>query len=114
MATNFAGATSQTSAPVTIAATIKVGKARLNLRRGTAMLPVTVTGSGRLSLTGRGIVAQRRSKASRTVRLALKATGKSKRALIARGKVKLRAVIAFTPLGGKPLRVTRPITLKLR
>lgn len=113
-ASNFAGSATQTTPPVEIVATLKLGKARVNPRNGTAVLPVTVGGAGKLQLSGAGLVGRRRSVSSRTVKLSIKAKGKAKRALQATGKARVRARITFTPLGAKPLRRTIAIGLRLR
>jgi hypothetical protein len=76
-----------------------IGKAKLNRRKGTATLPVTVPPEGVLALSGKGVVAQSRNRAG-TVKLSIKATGKSRKRLNKRGRVKLRLKVAFTPNGG--------------
>ena len=113
-ASNFAGSATQTTPPVEIIATLKLGKARVNPRNGTAVLPVTVGGAGKLQLSGAGLVGRRRSVSSGTVKLSIKAKGRTKSALKATGKARVKARITLRPLGAKPLRRTIAISLRLR
>jgi hypothetical protein len=121
-AQNTAGSASQTSAPVAV---FKIGKARLNKRRGTARLPVEVPGSGELTLAGKGVVKQRfarRSQASGerarkvggagTVRLLVKAKAKRKKKLNQNGRVKLKVEVTFTATGETPGSQAKKIKLK--
>jgi hypothetical protein len=89
---------------------ITVGKPFLNPGDGTAMIPTSVPGPGKLTLTGSGVVTQRPARASASrevsqaelVDLLVKAKGKAKKKLLAKGKVKVKATITFTPNGGSP------------
>jgi hypothetical protein len=88
IASNAAGSASQTSA---LAAIFKVGKARLNRRRGIARLPVRLPGRGILKVSGKGYKAVTKSvSAAKTVKLTIRARGKFRRKLNRSGKVKLR------------------------
>jgi hypothetical protein len=120
-AQNQAGSTAQTSAshPVPSNA-FTIGKPKLNKRKGTAKLPVTVPGGGTLTLTGKGVVKQRPARATKaskavsaagTVKLLVKAKGKAKRKLNKRGRVKVKVTVTFTPSGGEPASQNK--TLKL-
>jgi hypothetical protein len=100
------------------------GKLKRNKKRGTAVLPVTVPGSGTVSLSGRGVAGQqaktsraasagRRAVASAsTVKLVVKAKGKKRKTLNKTGKAKLKLAISYTPTGGEPS--TRSIKVKLK
>lgn len=102
---------------------LKYGKLKLNKNKGTALLPVTVPGSGSLSIGGKGVVNKRPglsgfarlAKAvdqAGTYTLTVKAKGKSKRKLFATGKVKVKAVVTFKPSSGDAVHDTRTIKLK--
>lgn len=85
---------------------LKFRKLKRNKKKGTAVLPVSVPGPGKLKLKGGGVKGQtahaRASvKAAGTVKLRIKAKGKRKARLLERGKVKLKLRIVFTP-GGDP------------
>jgi hypothetical protein len=82
-----------------------------NKAKGTAKLPVQVPGPGTLSLTGKGVKAQRANggaraskvvKAAGTVKLTIKAKGAKKAKLKAAGKVKVKVKVTYTPTGEVP------------
>jgi hypothetical protein len=82
------------------------GKLKRNAKKGTAVLPVGVPGPGKLALAGKGVKGQTAGarasvKAAGTVKLRVRAKGKKRAALLARGKVGLKLRIKFTP-GGDP------------
>ncbi len=112
-ATNHAGSTSQTSAPHAVPSnSFTIGKPKLNKKKGTAKLPVTVPGPGTVALAGKRIVAVTKSaKAGGTLKLAVKAKGKAKRKLAKKGKAKVKLTVTFTPAGGTA--ATQKKTLKL-
>ncbi len=112
IATNHAGSTSQTSAPLAI---FSIGKAKANPKKGTATLAVQVPGAGTLSLAGRNLVRQVRSSAATsisTVTLLVKAKGKARKALAKKGKVRLGATVTFAPLAGAAATQATTLTLK--
>lgn len=83
---------------------ITLGTAQRNKKKGTALLPVSVPWAGTLSLTGNGVV--QRSAASKSVAvqagtttLVVKATGKKRRKLNQKGKVKVNVSVTYTPTG---------------
>jgi TolB protein len=96
------------------------GQPKLNEKKGTAKLPVTVPGPGTLALSGKNVVAQRRHRSAAerpvtgpgTVNLLVKPRGKAKRRLGRIGKVKVKVTITFTPTGGSP--ASRQAAVKLR
>jgi hypothetical protein len=99
------------------------GKVKRNKARGTAMLPVTVPGTGNLSLSGKGVVTQqvavssgkhRAVASARTVKLLVKAKGKAKGKLFSRGKAKVKPVVTFTPTGGPAVAQPRKVKLVKR
>jgi hypothetical protein len=96
---------------------ISLGKPKLNLKRGTATLPVSVPGPGELSLSGNGVMAARAIgvsavDAQRVVRLLIAAKGAKRRKLNETGKVTVNPKITFTPNGGDPR--SRSAKLRLR
>lgn len=92
---------------------IRLGKLKRLKAKGTAILAVTVPGSGTVALAGKGLRARkpRQVAGPGTVSLLLAAKGKWKRALSRKGFVKLRARITFVPSGGDSLTVVRKARL---
>lgn len=86
-------------------------KVKYNKNKGTATLAVNVPGPGTLSLTGKGVKAQRPASeavaskavsAAGTVKLPIKAKGKAKGKLNKRGKLKAKVKVTYTPTGDLP------------
>ncbi|HYQ79034.1 MAG TPA: hypothetical protein VEP91_08015 [Solirubrobacterales bacterium] len=113
-ATTAAGvATSATAKLRVVQATIGVGKPKLNRKRGTALLPVTVPGAGVLSLKGAAIRSvQKRPQGARTLKVLIKARGKAKKRLARTGKVRIVARLEYKPEPGVPAKSRRAIVLK--
>ena len=100
------------------------GRLKRNMKRGTAVLPVTVPGAGTLSLSGRGVAGQQASTSraasaggravasASTVKLVVKGKGKKKKTLNGTGKVKLNLAITYTPTGGDPSTQSMKVQLK--
>ncbi len=112
IAANHAGYSSQTSAPIAVFGLAK--KAKLNRKKGTATLAVTVPGPGTLTLTGKKkLVKQTRaSNAAGTLKLLVKAKGKAKKALTKKGKAKVKATIVFSPQTGAATSQAKTLVLK--
>jgi hypothetical protein len=109
---------------------ITLGKPKLNVRKGTALLPVTVASTGAITLTGRQVKPQLRADSSTratrgdswnplrrvvgpgTVKLLVKPRGKAKRKLRAKGKAKVVVTITFTPNGGVANAQTKTVRLR--
>jgi DNA-binding beta-propeller fold protein YncE len=111
-AANGAGSAHQTSRPVAI---FSIAKAKLNKKKGTATVAVTVPGAGTLTLGGRLLVKQRTVRTSTTtgtVKLLVKPKGKAKKALAKKGVAKVQASISFLPNGAGV--GTQVETLKLK
>ena len=111
-ATDQAGASSQTSAPVAI---FRIGKAKLNRKKGTATLAVQVSGSGTLTLLGKQLVTQHRASSfssTGTVTLLVKPKGKANRALKKKGKVRVAATVTFAPQSGSGGSEAKTLTLR--
>ncbi len=97
---------------------------KLNKKKGTALLPVTVPGAGTLSIGGKGLVHKRFGLArdlgmlfkkvpqAGTYKLKVKAKGKKKAKLFDTGKVKVKAVVTFKPSSGEAVHATHKIKLK--
>jgi DNA-binding beta-propeller fold protein YncE len=112
-ATNFAGSTTESSLLFAINAALKLGKLRLAPASGTATLEVAAYGTGKLTLTGKGIkphTTQARSKA----RLKIRPKTGLKKLLKQRTRVRARVKVTFLPEGGKPIRRSKTVGLKLK
>jgi hypothetical protein len=102
------------TAPVNTATT---GKPKLNKKKGTARIPVTVADAGQLVLSGKGVKTASASKAvavggAGTVNLTVRPKGKTAKTLNSTGKAKVKVKITFTPNGGSPSVTTKKLTLK--
>lgn len=103
---------------------LKFGKIIRNKNKGTALLPVTVPGSGELSIGGKGVVKKRPGAGSLayrllkevpdagTYKLKVKAKGGKLDKLEDTGKVKVRAVVTFAPTSGDSVSASKKIKLK--
>ncbi|MFN8149751.1 MAG: hypothetical protein U0R24_01315 [Solirubrobacterales bacterium] len=79
-----------------------IGKPTLNKKKGTATLNVDLPGPGSVSLSGERVASQELTAATvGTVALTVKPTGKAKRKLAKKGKLKVGFDIAYTPTGGE-------------
>ena len=89
------------------------GKVKLNKRNGTAGLRAKVAGAGRIVLAATEQVkgAEATAGGPRTVKLAVRPKGATKRRLTRRGEAKVKLAVTFTPTGGDPR--TKHRTLKL-
>ena len=115
-ATNAAGSTTQTSASVEVLASnkFKLGKLKLNKKKGTAKLSVTVPGAGKLALSGKGVKKSKKTaKKAGAVKLAVKPSGKSKKKLGKMGKLKVKVKVKFSPDDGEPNTLSKKVKLKL-
>jgi sugar lactone lactonase YvrE len=88
-----------------------LGKVKRNKKKGTAILPVTVPGPGKVTMSGKGVkrvartsAADRtaRAVAAGTLRLTIKSKGKARGKLSRRGRAKLKVSVTFTPTNGDP------------
>jgi hypothetical protein len=95
---------------------LTVGQATRNKKKGTAMLPVTVTDAGTVTLTGTGVKPSSASKSvavpAGTTNLLVKAQGKKKKKLNRKGKAKVQVTIAYTPTGAASLSQQADLKLK--
>lgn len=91
---------------------IKFGKLKRNLKRGTAVLSLTVPGAGKLTLSGKAVrKVTMTAHAAGPLKLRIVPTGRSKMTLGRQGKVKLSVTIGFAPTGGTAARVKKKLTL---
>jgi hypothetical protein len=109
---------------------IGIGKAKLNRRNGTAVLPVKVPGAGLLrakdASAAKGAATSKAEKKPKlikpvtvkvaragTVKLRLRPTAAARRILELKQKLRVKVAVTFRPSGGKPETVTVPVVLKL-
>jgi hypothetical protein len=104
----------------------RLGRIKLDRKRGTARLEVWVPGAGSLRLGGRGVTALPRSKKGARAKsshkhvsrqgpvfFTLGATGKAQKTLSARSRVKLRVQVSYLPDGGTQRTKSRTVRLRL-
>ena len=115
--TNFIGAFR-----LELSSPFALGNPRLNKRRGTARLPVTVPAAGTLSLAGKGVATQSSPRAGAamkvadagTVDLLVKPKGGTRGKLNRSGHVKVKVNVTFAAVFGKPVTAQARIKLKKR
>ncbi len=113
LAANQAGSASQASGAVSVFSLAK--RAKLNRKKGTALLAVGIPGPGTLTLAGKHLVTQTKISAAptaSTIKLPLKAKGKTRKALNRKGKAKAQATITFIPATGSPGSQVKKLVLK--
>jgi hypothetical protein len=107
---NLAGSASQVSPPTAI---YKLGKVRLNRKKGTATVAVMTPGTGRLSVRGKGVRSAAVSvKAGKTSIIAVKPAGKAKKKLARTGRAKLKLSFSLAVSGGVPAVQRKSIVLR--
>jgi hypothetical protein len=94
---------------------LRLGKPKLDRRRGTATLAVTVPGAGTVRLSGKAVKsARRRARKAGGVTLPVRPKGKARRRLLRAGRAAVEVKIAFVPAaGGATLHATRRLRLAL-
>ncbi|MFN8113258.1 MAG: CehA/McbA family metallohydrolase [Solirubrobacterales bacterium] len=91
---------------------ITLGKPKLDKKKGTAKLPVTVPGGGELKLTGKSVAGASASPAKASkVQLAVRPTGKLKKTLKKKGKATAKVTVSFTPTGGDARKASTRVKL---
>ena len=96
-----------------IANDFNIGKTKLNKKKGTAKVLVTLPGPGKLVITGNGVAKQRYfPKAAGLVKALVKAKGKKADTLNFTGKVRLKVKFTYTPTGGVAKVKIKRVTLK--
>lgn len=105
-ATDAAGNPVSAGGSISIAAprpVLKIRKRKRNRKKGTILLTVQVSGPGRVVLTGKGVKrVQKRARRAGSVKLLVKAKGKTLKRLNGSGKAKIRVKIVFDPDGRGP------------
>lgn len=105
LAKDAAGTPVEASGSITIAPSnaFRLGKLKLNRRRGTATLTVELPGPGEVVLSGAGVAtAKAQARRAGALKLPVRLRGKGRRRLRTRGRLKLRLRVAFTPTGEAP------------
>jgi hypothetical protein len=106
------GAVSSPTPPPPPVTPPKIGAPKLDKKHGTAKLPVTVSGAGKLVLTGKGIKKVTKAVAKPgKVTLLVKPTGALARKLKKSGRAKVKVKVTFTPTGGKAVSSTKALKL---
>lgn len=94
----------------------KTASAKLDRKRGTATLPVTVPNPGLITLkntrTVRGLTVN--APAAGVYELKIKAKGRALRRLKRKGKVAVNAVVSYVPVGGTVTSATRSVPLRIK
>ncbi|MCW2989406.1 MAG: beta-mannanase-like protein [Solirubrobacterales bacterium] len=115
--TPAAGVAQQPAAKSTVRAVVNnsfaIGRALLNLKAGTARLPITVPGPGRLELLGAIVRGRHIDTAGKAVLKVAAKPGK-KRVLDRTGSVRLMVTVTFVPDGGQPSSQTKAVKLRRR
>jgi hypothetical protein len=102
-----------TALPVKPSNAAVLGRFLRNTKTGTGKLLVTVPGPGILNLAGKGVGKSTASAGKAgTVQLSVRATGKAKKRLKAKGKARVTAVVTFVPNGGDAATQSRKLLLK--
>jgi len=111
---NSCGGTATATASFTVAKAFKLGKVKLNAKKGTATIKVNALGAGKLTLSGKGLKKQKKTlKKAGKAALAVLPTSKTMSKLVKSGKAKVKATVAFKPQGGKPIKLKKGVVLKL-
>jgi len=93
----------------------QIGRATRNLARGTARVPVTVPGTGGITLRGPQVIARQRNVlGARTVRIVVAARGAAKQRLNRTGTARVKVRVTFRPGGGTARTKTRFVRLRKR
>jgi hypothetical protein len=108
------GASSSGAAKIKVTKpSLKLGGVKYNKARGTALVSVKVPGAGTLTASGNGIVnAKKKAKKAKTLKIAVKAKGKTKGQLEEAGKAKVKAKFIFKPSSGISVTKKKSLTLK--
>jgi hypothetical protein len=105
------------SAEITPTSDFTLGKVKAR-NNGRATVQVTVPNPGQLKVAGKGVrgsfasAVAAKQVAAGTTKVVIRAKGKKKRKLAAKGKVTVAPKISFTPAGGQQSSVSRKIKLR--
>jgi methionine-rich copper-binding protein CopC len=93
--------------------TLKLGKAKLNKKKGTAKLSAKISGAGTVTLSGKGIVSTKgKAKKAKTLKLTVKPKGKTKTQLGKTGAAKVKVKVTFKPSSGISVTKKKGFSLK--
>jgi hypothetical protein len=101
-ATDGAGTETSSAAPLTIVARndFQIGRFVANRKKGTGRLSVTVPEPGSLVLSGAGIRKASAAVEPGTAKLTVAPSRKRARALVRKGRLRVRLKVAYSPTGG--------------
>jgi hypothetical protein len=103
----------QTATLVVAKPKLKLGKLKLNRKKGTAILAVTVSDAGKVTVSGKKVVGKtKKAGKAKTLKLLIKAKGKAKKLLGRKGKAKVKAKVSFKPTSGAVVSKARKLALK--
>jgi hypothetical protein len=90
-----------------------LGKVKLNKKKGTATIAASVPNPGVVTASGSGVkITTVTATGPGDLKVAIGAAGSKKRQLRKAGKVKLKAKLTYSPLGGDPSTQSRKLKLK--
>jgi len=93
--------------------TVSAGKPKLNKKKGTAQVPVTVGDAGTLTLSGKGVKTRKATTSGAgSKKLTVKPKGKTSGKLNSTGAAAVKVKITFTPNGGASSVTKKKIKLK--
>ena len=94
---------------------LKLGGVKLNKSKGTATLAVKVPSAGTLTVAGKDVVkVTKKAKKAKTLKITIRAKGKTKSMLRETGKAKLKAKVSFKPTSGIAVKKTKSVKLAVR
>jgi Tol biopolymer transport system component len=89
-----------------------LGTPQLQKRKGTAIVPVSISRKGKLSISGSGVTAEQRNLAAAgSTTIALRATGKARKKLRLKGKATVTLAVTYTAEIGDP--ISKSVAVKL-
>lgn len=102
-----------TPEPVKPASALQLGALKLNPKRGTGTLKVSLGGPGTLTLSGKGVATLKRTvKKGGWTALAIKPKGALLRTLEKKGRASAKVTVTFSQTGDTPTSRTRKLVLK--
>jgi amidase len=106
------GSTESPAKPTPSPTKLKLSKLKRLLGKGAAEIKVHVSGAGRLTLTGKGVKADRvKTKKAGDVWLLVEPTGRTLKKLGADGHISVKVKIVFTPASGQKVTEVRKLSL---
>jgi hypothetical protein len=104
------------AAELTPTSAFSIGKVKTK-PNGTAVLTLSLPNPGDLTVSGKGVKGAASAVSAKqvnagTVKLVIRAKGKSKRKLVENGKVSVKPTISFTPTGGTATTLKKKVKLR--